>query len=111
MNTIDELNKELNAMKEAYDRLDQQQTIEKVSTESLTDDVNKKENEELRESVVRLTEQCARLNEANCAWKEYQETQSENLRSKLSEHLPIDKTISFDDIAQQIIDQIMKERE
>jgi len=35
----------------------------------------------------------------------------DNFKTKLHDYLPIDENTSFDDIAQQIVDQITKERE
>jgi hypothetical protein len=70
-----------------------------------------KELQQLRESVARLTNQCARLDEANRGWQQYQRTQSDNFRTKLHDYLPMDENTPLDQIAQQIVDQIAKERE
>jgi len=69
------------------------------------------ELQQLRENVVALTAQCAQLDEANRAWQLYQQTQLNNFKIKLHDYLPIDENVSFEDIAQQIVDQIAKERE
>ncbi len=69
------------------------------------------ELEQLRENVVALTAQCAQLDEANRAWQLYHQTQLNNFQTKLHEYLPIDESTSFDEIAQQIADQVTKERE
>ncbi|CAF1573982.1 unnamed protein product, partial [Rotaria sordida] len=101
------------------------QTIETVSPDTLkqpfeevpvhTSDVNieeeRKELELLRETVAFLTTQCTQLNEANSAWQLYQEAQLQNFRSKLLDCLSFDENTSFDMIAQQIVEQISKERE
>jgi transketolase len=66
---------------------------------------------QLRENVVALTAQCAQLNEANRAWQLYQQAQVDNFRNTLHDYLPIDENASFDEFAQQLVDQIVKERE
>ncbi len=66
---------------------------------------------QLREKVAFLTSQCAQLEEANRAWQQYQQTVADNFRSKLVDYLPIDENMSLDQIPQQIVDQITKERE
>ncbi len=80
---------------------------------SANDDVERQAEEvqQLRESVATLTAQCSQLDEANRAWRLYQQTQADNFRTKLHDYLPIDENASFDDIAQQIVDQMTKERE
>jgi hypothetical protein len=60
---------------------------------------------------VALTAQCAQLDEANRAWQSYQQAQADNFRTKLHGYLPIDDNASFDEIAQQIADQVTRERE
>ncbi|CAF5085828.1 unnamed protein product, partial [Rotaria sp. Silwood1] len=69
------------------------------------------EIEQLRESVSFLTNQCAQLDEANRAWQQYQAAQLENFRSKVQDYLSFDENASFDIIAQEIVEQISKERE
>src|SRR5579863_4444060 len=69
------------------------------------------ELQQLRENVVALTTQCAQLDAANRAWQQYQQTQLDNFKTKLQDYLPDDENTSFDEIAQQIVDQITKERE
>ena len=69
------------------------------------------ELQQLRESVIILTAQCAQLDEANRAWQQYHQTQLDSFRNKLVDQLPINENTSLDEIAQQIIDQINKERE
>ena len=66
---------------------------------------------QLRESVIVLTAQCAQLDEANRAWQQYHQTQLDSFRNKLVDQLPIDENTSLDEIAQQIVDQMNKERE
>jgi hypothetical protein len=63
---------------------------------------------ELRKAFVSLT---AQLDETNRAWQEYQQTQVDILRNQLQSCLSIDYNTSFDDIAQQIVNQVTKERE
>jgi hypothetical protein len=63
---------------------------------------------QLRENLVSLTGQ---LDETNRAWQEYQQTQRDILRNSLDNCLAIDYNVSFDEIAQQIVDQITKERD
>lgn len=53
-----------------------------------------------------LTAQCARLEEANQAWQQFQQAQLENFRNKLRPNLPIENDFSFDEIAQSIIDYL-----
>ena len=92
MDTISELNQELLAMQQ--------------KTEQTSDD--QEEVRELRENVASLTNQ---LDERNRAWEEYQQTQVDVLRNELEKCLSLDYNGSFDDIAQQIADQVTKERE
>jgi chromosome segregation ATPase len=63
---------------------------------------------ELRNHLVSLT---AQLDETNRAWQQYQQTQLDILRNRLQSCLSIDYDTSFDDVAQQIVDQVTKERE
>jgi hypothetical protein len=67
--------------------------------------------EELRENFAILTAQYAQLDEANRAWQLFQQTQLDSFRNKLHDYLPLDQNASFDDIVQQITDQLIKERE
>ncbi len=58
--------------------------------------------------------QCAQLDEANRAWQQFHQTQLENFREKLRNSFPIDNSVSFDNIAQQMVvhlDQVQNERE
>ena len=67
--------------------------------------------QQLRESVAALTAQCAQLDEANRAWQLYQQSQLDNFRAKLHEYLPVNENATLEDIAEQIADQMTKERE
>ncbi len=58
-----------------------------------------------------LTTQCAQLNEANQAWQQFHQTQMNSFQNKLHDYFAIDENTSFDEIAQEIEDQITKERE
>ena len=69
------------------------------------------ELQQLRENFAILTTQYAQLDEANRAWQLYHQTQLETFKNKLHGYLPVAENVSFDDIAQQIVDQITKERE
>ncbi|CAF4564525.1 unnamed protein product, partial [Rotaria sp. Silwood2] len=146
MNTINELNQELLAMRKQCEDLDAEKqflinelekgsvqvnqeqverNIEKVSLNtmkepfaevpihmsgsSLAEEGN--ELEQLREAVAFLTNQCTQLDAANQAWQQYQQAQLHIFISKLHDYLPIDENTSFDEIAQEIVDQIIKERE
>ncbi len=82
-----------------------------IHTSGTSVEQNVEELQQLRENVVALTAQCAQLDEANRAWQLYQQTQLNNFKIKLHDYLPIDENVSFEDIAQQIVDQIAKERE
>ncbi|CAF4156380.1 unnamed protein product, partial [Rotaria sordida] len=74
---------------------------------------NQRDNElqQLQEQIVVLTNQCAQFDEANRAWQQFQQAQLDNFRNKLRDHFPFDENLSFDQIAQLIINQIIKERE
>ncbi|CAF5207416.1 unnamed protein product, partial [Rotaria magnacalcarata] len=63
---------------------------------------------QLRQTLVLLTSQ---LDETNRAWQQYQQTQLNILRNQFQHCLSIDFDNSFDDIAQQIGDQVIRERE
>ncbi len=62
----------------------------------------------MRENLVSLT---AQLDESNRAWKQYQQAQVDILRNQLENCLSIDYDGSFDEIAQQIADEVIRERE
>jgi exonuclease VII small subunit len=72
---------------------------------------HEQELQQLRHSVALLTNQCTQLDEANRAWQLYQQTQLDNFRNTIQNYLPIDETSSLDLVAQQIVNQITKERE
>ncbi len=76
------------------------------NVEQETDEVR-----ELRENFALLTFQYGQLNEANRAWQEFHQTQLDNFRTKVQDCIQTDGDVSFDQIAQQIVDQITKERE
>jgi len=82
-----------------------------IHTSGLDNEREAEELRQLRENVFTLTSQCAQLDEANRAWQQYQQTQFDNFREKICDVLPIDENASFDEIAQQITEQINKERE
>ena len=69
------------------------------------------ELQQLRDNVALLTNQCTQLDEANRAWQLYQQTQLDNFRNTIHNSFPIDATSSLDQLAQQIVNQIIKERE
>lgn len=62
--------------------------------------------DELRENLALLTNQCARLEEANQAWQQFHQVQLENFRNKLRTQLPMENEFSFDEMAQTIIDHL-----
>ena len=72
---------------------------------------HEQELQQLRDNVALLTNQCTQLDEANRAWQLYQQTQLDNFRNTIQNYLPIDETSSLDLVAQQIVNQITKERE
>ena len=131
-NTVNELNQELSALKEAYDQLEQRsnqpaqqssgngwdddwsQGLKEVplqtSSSSAGNEQNGDETEQLREDVARLTSQCAQLDEANRAWQSYQQTQKDAFRNTLQDCLAIDDNLSLDQIAQKIMEYINTER-
>ncbi len=82
-----------------------------IHTSGVDAEQNVEEVQQLRENVAALTAQCAQLDEANRAWQLYQQTQVDNFRSKLHDCLSIDNNASLDEIAQQIVDQVTRERE
>jgi exonuclease VII small subunit len=82
-----------------------------IHTSSFDADQGSEELRELRESVSTLTAQCAQLDEANRAWQQYHGTQLDNFRRKLLDCIPINETSTLEQAAQQIVDQVTKERE
>ena len=68
------------------------------------------QQQEFRQELARLTNQCAQLDQANQAWQTFQQTQLDNFKNALQSHFPIDQSASFEQAAQQIADQINKER-
>ena len=71
----------------------------------------KNELEQVRETVALLTSQCRQLEEANRAWQQYEEMQVDSFRRKIENYLSIDENASFEEISQQTIEQIRRERE
>ena len=69
------------------------------------------ELQQLRHEIVTLTSQCAQLNEANQAWQLYHATQVDAFRNKLHEYLSLAESGSLDDLAEQIVEQVQRERE
>ncbi len=51
------------------------------------------------------------MNEANQAWQGFHQSQLDNFRTKVQDYIELDEDLSFDQIAEQIVDQITKERE
>jgi molecular chaperone GrpE (heat shock protein) len=66
---------------------------------------------QLRENFAVLTSQYAQLTEANRAWQEFHQSQLDNFRRKVQECVQISDDFSFDQLAQDIVDQILKERD
>ncbi|CAF0830686.1 unnamed protein product [Adineta ricciae] len=62
--------------------------------------------DELRKNLAALTNQCAQLEEANRAWQQFQRSQLESFRTKLQHRFPLQDKISFDEIAEIIVDQV-----
>ena len=58
-----------------------------------------------------MSAQCAQLDEANRAWQQYHQTQLDSFKTKLHDYVPVDDNTSFDEVAQEIVDRITKERE
>ncbi|CAF2189339.1 unnamed protein product, partial [Rotaria magnacalcarata] len=135
VNAIDELNKELNSMKEQYEQANSkfphldidalnvscsvlkiepsdlpQKSLQEIPVQSSAplDNQESEEIRQLRQTLVLLTSQ---LDETNRAWQQYQQTQLNILRNQFEHCLSIDFDNSFDDIAQQIADQVTRERE
>ena len=69
------------------------------------------EIEQLRRTVASLTTQCSQLEEANRAWQQYEQVQLDSFRRKVENYLSIDENASFEEISQQAIEQICRERE
>ncbi|CAF4696429.1 unnamed protein product, partial [Rotaria socialis] len=82
-----------------------------IHTSSMNVEGDISECQQLRETVASLTTQCAQLDEANQAWQMYHHTQLQEFRNKLQDYLSVDDNVSFDIVAQQIIDRISSERE
>ncbi len=72
---------------------------------------HEQELQQLRETVTALTNQCAQLDQVNRAWQQFQQTQLENFRNTIHDYLPVDENLSLEQTAQQIVNQITKERE
>jgi len=140
MNAVNELNQELLAIKEAYEQLDREKQglideLEKRPVEVDEEEAKQvisttpfsyilvcdiifcilekdiEELQQLRENVAVLTTQCAQLDAANHAWQQFQQTQFDNFQSKLHNYFAVDGNTSFDEMAQQIADQVTRERE
>ena len=81
-----------------------------IHTSSSSAERDAEELRQLRENFATLTAQYAQLDEANRAWQLYHQTQLETFKNKLRDYLPVNENVSFDDIAQQVVDQITTER-
>jgi hypothetical protein len=77
----------------------------------LQEEAESEELRQLRDNLAILTSEYAQLNEANRAWQDFHQSQLDNFRKKVQDYIQIDDDFSFDQIAQQIVDQITKERE
>ena len=86
------------------------QTFDEIPLKSTasTDQQEAEEVRQLRENLVSLTSQ---LDETSRAWQQYQQTQLDNFRNTIYDYFPTDETSSLDQLAQQIVNQITKERE
>ena len=69
-------------------------------------DENEDELRQLRESLAALTTQRDQLDEANRAWQLYHQTQLDNFKDRLQPSLSFENSLSFDDIAQQLVTHI-----
>jgi len=106
------LNKELLGVKEQYEQLNAEKEILNNQLEKRPVDLDEEQDKQiLRENLAILTSQYAQLNEANRAWQEFHQTQLANFRTKVQNCIEIEDDFSFDQIAQEIVDQITKERE
>ena len=74
-------------------------------------DLREQELVQLREEINTLNDQCAQLNTANQAWQQFYQTQVAEFSAKLNQCFHIHSDITLDQIAQQIIDQMMVERQ
>ncbi|CAM2716368.1 unnamed protein product [Rotaria socialis] len=69
---------------------------------------------QFRTNVEQLTIQCKQLDEANCAWQQFQQTQLDNFKNEFQNYLSIEKNLTLDEIAQLILDylnQVVSERD
>lgn len=71
---------------------------------------DQQELQQLRQELTVLTNQCAQLDEANRAWQSFHQTQLDNFTNAMQHHLPLDQPSSFEQAAQQILQQIGTER-
>ncbi|UJR13672.1 hypothetical protein I4U23_000684, partial [Adineta vaga] len=62
--------------------------------------------DEMQQNLAILTSQCTQLEEANRAWQQFQQTQLENFRVKLKHRFPLEDKISFDEIAEIIVNHV-----
>ena len=76
-----------------------------------TSTVDREETEEIRQLRHDLISLTSQLDQTKQAWREYQQTQLNILRNQLQHCLPINDDASFDEIVQQIVDEVVKERE
>ena len=66
---------------------------------------------QLREELTTRTAQCKQLSEVNQAWSQFQQAQLELMRNKLEEKLPIDPSLSLDQVAQRIVDHLTEQEQ
>jgi phage host-nuclease inhibitor protein Gam len=103
----EQLKQQYNEIQEKYDLLikdTQNQTITPVQSSNID------EIQQLQTNLSLPTTQHSQLDEANHAWQQFHQNQLEHFRNKLQDYIPLDESISFHQVAQLIVDQIIKER-
>ena len=84
--------------------------MDQNSLEGLDRD-DQSELNQLREALATRTTQCNQLSEVNQAWSQFQQAQLEQMRNKLEEKLPIDPSLSLDQVAQRIVDHLTEQQD
>ena len=81
------------------------------SSPTLLPNPDEVELRQLQQTIDTLTVRCAQLEEDNRAWQQSRQTEIDQFRSKLQEHVVFDEHRSLDQLAQRIVEQLSKQAE
>ncbi len=132
LNTIDELNREILALKEQFvinhqeshlqtnGNLSESSPSNEINQElpnviSISNEDNMKENDlehvnqQLQEENLVLQNQCTQFDNANRAWQQFYDNQLNFLKNQFKDYLDFDKDLNFDQIIRTIATELEKQ--